>query len=144
MHQPMHWPMHGSACSSTPTPIRPHLRNTEQDYMILLLNILILLPKFLSKIKSVFLECEYKVLLYAATWVANLLTLSLTSNDEDVVEDSKTLKAKMWLEYTLSKWNCIQTSLYSHHSTEEELKSAAEECKIIKSIPCCFSMCSMF
>ena len=29
-HRPMHWPMQGPACPSTPTPIRPHLTCTHQ------------------------------------------------------------------------------------------------------------------
>ena len=34
---PMHQPMHGPACPSTPNPIRPHLKNFNWNYTILLL-----------------------------------------------------------------------------------------------------------
>ena len=38
MHHPCTDPMHGPACPSSQTQIRPHLTSRHQDYMILLLN----------------------------------------------------------------------------------------------------------
>ena len=45
---PMHHPMHGQAYLSTPTPIRPQLKNTHWDYMILVLLLKHVLSSFLE------------------------------------------------------------------------------------------------
>ena len=44
-HQPMHRPMHGPACLSSQTPIRPHLTEEHWNYTILLLVTVLLIKQ---------------------------------------------------------------------------------------------------
>ena len=88
VHRPMHHPctdtMHGPACPSTKTQIRPHLTYRHQDYMIMLLSFLAM----------AFIACFFYQIRFCKKFFVSLLAIAQTLLSDKLASPAKRITNK--------------------------------------------------